>query len=55
MCLICVQYESGKLTRGEAWNNAREVVLTAEMDEDTEHLRQLMRKIATDELYEKDT
>ena len=54
MCIICVQYEVGKLTRGEAWNAAKEIVVTAELDEDTEHLRGLLRRLATDELYEKE-
>jgi len=39
MCIICVQYELGKLTKKEAINNLKEVLL---FNKDKEHAQEVL-------------
>lgn len=47
MCVICVQYELGKLTTKEAVNAAREMIWTVD-DEDLQHATEVFL-----DMYEK--
>lgn len=45
MCMICAQWEQGKLTNKEAMNNLGEVSPVEWTDEDAAHFFELVQKI----------
>jgi hypothetical protein len=45
MCLLCIEWERGKLTVKEAKNALAELVIFSDNDVDTEHLQSVANKL----------
>jgi hypothetical protein len=50
MCVICIEWEKGKLTTKEAYRNMGEVLSTTEDEEQKNHLFELSEKLLESEL-----
>lgn len=48
MCMLCVEYNRGRLTVREALGAAREMILTAKPDQSLEHLEEVKSRLQED-------